>query len=59
MKYVRFDSKPKEETDFEMLREDDGGFGLIHESFRHSQRPRICEMVEELKGWEEKLQIAK
>ena len=59
VKYVRFDSKPKEETDFEMLREDDGGFGLIHESFRHSQQPRIREMVEELKGWEEKLQIAK
>ena len=59
VKYVKFEAEPTTEEDFEMLRADDAGFGRLHEAFRCSQRPRIREMVEKLRGWEERLQIPK
>ena len=59
LKYVKFAAEPTTEVDFEMLRSDDAGFGRLHEAFRGSQRPRIREMVEKLRGWEERLQIPK
>jgi hypothetical protein len=55
-KYVKFAIEPSSEEDFEVLRGNDSGFGLIAEAFRNSQRPRIRGMVEKLRGWEEKLQ---
>ena len=59
LKYVKFAAEPTTEVDFEMLRADDAGFGRLHEAFRGSERPRIREMVEKLRGWEERLQIPK
>ena len=59
LKYVKFAAEPRTEKDFEMLRSDDAGFGLLHETFRGSRRPRICEMIEKIRGWEERLQISK
>ena len=59
LKYVKFAAEPTTEADFEMLQSDDAGFGRLHEAFRGSQRPRIREMVEKLRGWEERLQIPK
>ncbi|NKB72708.1 MAG: hypothetical protein GKR89_37025 [Candidatus Latescibacteria bacterium] len=55
VKYVKFAAEPTTEKHFEILRADDGGFGLLHEAFRGSQRPRIRDMVGKLRGWEEKL----
>ena len=55
VKYVKFATEPSTEEHFEILRQDDGGFGLLHEEFRNSQRPRIRGMVEKLRGWEDKL----
>ena len=59
LKYVKFAAEPTTEADFAMLRSDDAGFGRLHEAFRGSARPRICEMVEKLRGWEQRLQVAK
>ena len=58
LKFVQFADDPTTEEHFEILRENDTGFGLLHETFRGSQRPRIQEMVEKLRGWEERLQPA-
>ena len=55
IKFLKFAAEPRTERHFEILRADDGGFGLLHEAFRGSLRPRIRDMVEKLRGWEEKL----
>ncbi len=58
VKFVKFAAEPRTEEHFEILRADDGGFGLLHEAFRGSPRPRIRGMVEKLRGWEEKLRAS-
>ena len=58
VKFVKFAAEPRTEEHFEILREDDGGFGLLHEEFRDSRRPRIRGMVEKLRAWEEKLRAS-
>ena len=58
LKFVKFAAEPRTERHFEILRENDSGFGLLHEAFRGSQRPRIRDMVEKLRGWEERLQAS-
>ena len=56
-KYVKFAAEPSRREHFEILKADDGGFGLLSESFRNSRRPRIRGMVEKLQGWEERLRV--
>ncbi len=54
-KYVKFEAEPSSREQFEILKADDGGFGLLSEAFRNSRRPRIREMVEKLRTWEGRL----
>ena len=54
-KYVKFAAEPSSRQHFEILKADDGGFGLLGEAFRNSRRSRIQGMVEKLRGWEERL----
>ena len=54
IKFVNFAVEPRTVRHFEMLWAGDGGFGLLHEAFRGSLRPRIRNMVEKLRDWEEK-----
>ena len=58
VKFVKFAAEPRTEEHFQILRADDGGFGLLHEAFRGSQRPRIRDMVEKLRVWEERLKAS-
>ena len=54
-KYVKFATEPSTREHFEILKANDGGFGLLSEAFRNSRRPRIQGMVQKLRGWEERL----
>lgn len=55
-KYVKFATEPRTTADFDILKSNDSGFGLLTDTFRNSQRPRIQAMVGKLRDWEQRLQ---